>query len=299
MIGRKHYSECPVCGSRDINPLLTVKDHSVSLEDYVLWQCSHCTARFTQDVPDENSIGDYYKSENYISHTDSRKGFLNQAYQGVRAITLQQKVIQLVKYTGLQQGTVLDVGCGTGSFLNAIKAKGWKVQGLEPDADARALAKKLYDIDVQEPVAIHSLGDKTADAITLWHVLEHIHDLHEQLEQLKRILKPGGKLFVAVPNYHSLDSGAYKLHWAAYDVPRHLYHFSPRSMDMLMKQHKLSIVAKLPMWFDSFYVSILSSKYYKGKASYISALVNGLRSNMAAAANVDRCSSITYVIAST
>jgi 2-polyprenyl-3-methyl-5-hydroxy-6-metoxy-1,4-benzoquinol methylase len=296
MIGRKHYTECPVCSSRDINPLLTVKDFSVSKEDYVIWQCAQCSLRFTQDVPDEVSIGPYYKSPDYISHTNTDKGFINRTYQKVRNHTLQQKAGLVISQTGVQKGKIMDVGCGTGAFLNVMREKGWSIQGIEPDYDARMLAKDLYNIEPKEPSAIAEIQNGSLDAITLWHVLEHVHELHPYIERLKELLKRDGKLFIAVPNYQSLDAAHYRPYWAAYDVPRHLYHFSPKSMEVLMQQHGLQIKEKKPMWFDSFYISLLSSKYHTGKPKYLSAFFNGLRSNINALTDRNKCSSIIYII---
>ena len=296
MNGRVHYSTCPVCEHAGINPLLTVKDFSVSDEEFVLWQCSHCSLRFTQDVPDKASIAPYYKSPDYISHTNTSKGLLNQTYQKVRNYTLAEKAKLVKEATGLQQGSILDVGCGTGAFLHAIKERGWRVAGIEPDRDARSLAKELYGIEAKEPSYLEELPPSSFDAITLWHVLEHVHDLHNYVERLKEILKKEGRLLIAVPNYQSVDAGLYSLYWAAYDVPRHLYHFTPKAVEVLMQKHGLKVTAKKPMWFDSFYISLLSSKYRTGKTRWISAVVNGLRSNIAALSNKDRCSSLIYII---
>ena len=296
MNGRIHYSECPVCGGKNVNPLLTVKDHSVSGEDFVLWQCADCSLRFTQDVPNENSIGPFYKSADYISHTNTNKGFINKAYQKVRNYTLQQKAGLITDETNLATGSILDLGCGTGAFLNVMKNKGWQVTGIEPDENARRLANTLYGLNIVEPTALNNLQDASFDAITLWHVLEHVHQLHDYVEHLKRLLKPGGKIFIAVPNYQSRDSGIYRSHWAAYDVPRHLYHFTPTSIEFLMQKHRLKVKAKKPMWFDSFYISMLSSKYQNGKTNYLTAFINGLRSNVSALINKERCSSLIYIV---
>lgn len=296
MDGRVHYSICPVCNSGNINPLLTVKDFSVSKEEFVVWQCHDCTLRFTQDIPDENNIGRYYKFEDYISHTNTDKGFINKAYQKVRDYTLQQKAKLIIDETGVVKGNLLDMGCGTGAFLNTMKKKGWNVKGMEPDEDARKLAKQLYGLSIDQPTAINELNNQSFDAITLWHVLEHVHQLHDYVEQLKRLLKPKGKLFIAVPNYQSKDAAAYRLYWAAYDVPRHLYHFSPKSLKVLMQQHGLSIEKEKPMWFDSFYISMLSSKYRNGKTNYPAAVINGIKSNLAALMNKENCSSLIYII---
>lgn len=290
-----HYTNCPVCNSTDINPLLTVKDHSVSKEEFVIWQCSNCSLRFTQDVPDEASIGRYYQSADYISHSNTSKGFINQLYQKVRNYTLGQKADLIIGRT-VKEGRILDLGAGIGAFLNTMKQKGWVVDGVEPDEGARQQAKRLFGIDLKGTDSFSQLPENSFDAITLWHVLEHVHQLHAYIEQIKLLLKRNGKLFIAVPNYQSLDSSTYKSYWAAYDVPRHLYHFTPKAISILMERHNLKLIEKKPMWFDSFYISLLSSKYKNGKTAWIGAGLSGLRSNLNAIFRKDQCSSIIYVI---
>jgi len=290
-----HYTNCPVCDSASINPLFTAKDYSVSKEEFVIWQCSNCSLRFTQDVPDETTIARYYQSPDYISHSNSSKGMINSLYQKVRKYTLLQKANLIIAET-VQQGKILDLGAGVGAFLDTMSKKGWVITGIEPDPGARQQAKNLFNIDLKPGDSLQTLPQSGFDAITLWHVLEHVHQLHPYVEQLKSLLKPNGKLFVAVPNYKSLDSSIYKLYWAAYDVPRHLYHFSPKAFGKLMVQHGLKVVAKKPMWFDSFYISLLSSKYKNGTTSWIGAGLSGLRSNFNSLLNKDYCSSILYII---
>lgn len=290
-----HYTHCPVCGSADIHPLFTVKDYSASREEFVIWQCRNCTLRFTQDVPDEESIGRYYQSAGYISHTNASRGLINQLYQKVRNYTLNQKANLIIEQT-VKQGRILDLGAGIGAFLNTMKEKGWQITGIEPDEGARQKAKKIFNLQLKETNALDHLPESSFDAITLWHVLEHVHNLHSYIERLKNLLKPEGKIFIAVPNYQSLDSSVYKLYWAAYDVPRHLYHFTPKAINILMKEHGLKVISKKPMWFDSFYISLLSSKYKNGKTKWINAGVTGLRSNLKALFNKDYCSSVIYII---
>jgi 2-polyprenyl-3-methyl-5-hydroxy-6-metoxy-1,4-benzoquinol methylase len=247
-------------------------------------------------VPDESSIGPFYKAEDYISHTNTDKGFINQLYKKVRKVTLSQKANLVQKFTGREQGCLLDTGCGTGAFLHTMRERGWEISGIEPDDTARNLAKKLYGIEPLEAQKLYELPTGSLNAITMWHVLEHVHSLHEYVEQLKNLLAPGAKLFIAVPNYNSLDADIYRLHWAAYDVPRHLYHFTPMAMKKLMALHGLKVIAKKPMWFDAFYIAMLSSRYKSGNTNWISSAINGLRSNIKASINTDRCSSLIYII---
>ena len=256
-----HYTNCPVCGSVDIKPVLKAKDYTVSGEMFSIVECSACSLRFSQDVPNANTITPYYKYENYISHTNTSKGLINRLYQLVRKRTLKQKRKLVEKITGKTNGQFLDVGSGTGAFVNEMKQQGWQVTGLEPDADARAAAKNIYNIELKEMDLFNHLPINSFDAITLWHVIEHVHDLTAYVQQLKKLLKEEGKLFIAVPNYTSTDAAIYKEYWAAYDVPRHLYHFSPNSMQLLMEKNGMKLLQYQPMWFDSFYISMLSSKY--------------------------------------
>jgi SAM-dependent methyltransferase len=191
---------------------------------------------------------------------------------------------------------LLDIGAGTGAFANQMVQSGWNVLGLEPDEFAREKALSNYDLKLQELTALSSLVGETFDAITLWHVLEHVHDLHGYLEKFLEILKPEGRLIVAVPNYTSYDASYYKENWAAYDVPRHLYHFSPKSMHILLEKKGFVLETIKPMWFDSFYVSMLSEKYKYGKQNLLRAIWVGLRSNYKALSVTEKCSSVIYVI---
>ena len=231
------YDLCPNCGSKNISFILSAKDYTVSGEEFQVWECKNCTQRFTQNVPEKENIGKYYQSQNYISHSDTSKGLINNLYHKVRKHTLIQKKNLIKKITGEKSGNILDVGAGTGAFLNTMKLAGWNGTGVEPDEKAREKAKDLYGISLEESERIYSLPSQSFDAITLWHVLEHVHDLHEYMDQLKKLLSAKGKLFIAVPNYTSPDQKIYKEFWAAYDVPRHLYHFSPEAMKSLLNTH--------------------------------------------------------------
>lgn len=291
------YQACPVCGGSLITARLTVKDFTVSKNKFTILECAQCTLRFTQDVPDANSIADYYRSEDYISHTDTKKGLINRLYHIVRNRTIAAKMRFIRKSTSLQVGKLLDIGAGTGAFLDFAKKSGWDVTGLEPDLTARDKAKELYQLDLLDAEALHKLTPSYYDAITLWHVLEHVHDLHAYIEQLKNLLSPNGRIFIAVPNYTSHDADHYKEYWAAYDVPRHLYHFSPLSIEVLIEQHGLQVKQMQPMWYDSFYISMLSEQYKNGKPANVKAAWVGLQSNWNSIWDRETCSSLIYVIA--
>src|SRR6478735_645623 len=266
-----HYNHCPVCGSADICFVLKAKDETVSNEYFEVWECNNCTLRFTQDIPDEKNISRYYQSSAYISHSNTSQGIVNKLYHTVRSITLQSKRRLVEKTSGKKTGSLLDIGAGTGAFASTMKKNGWTVTGLEPDETARANAKKDFDIELQPTENLSLLQPDTFNVITLWHVLEHVHNLHTYLDTFYSLLTDSGILIIAVPNYTSYDAKAYSTNWAAYDVPRHLYHFSPKSMDTLLKAHQFKLIQQKPMWFDSFYVSLLSEKYASGKNGFLPA----------------------------
>lgn len=288
-----HYKECPVCGSASIQQMLTVTDHSCSKEQFSVWNCGSCSFAFTQDVPAQEEIGRYYQFENYVSHTDTKKGLVNRLYHWVRNYTLKGKQRIIQKATGLKNGHILDIGCGTGAFLNRMQQNGWQVTGLEPDKTARDVAMQQYQVAARLPEELFQLPVNSFDAITMWHVLEHVHQLKEYIQQIHRLLKPGGTLVIAVPNYTAHDARVYKEFWAAWDVPRHLYHFSPNAMEHLLQQGKFGVQRMLPMWFDSVYVSMLSEKYRKG--NIVRAVFTGMISNIKALFNRRKCSSIIYL----
>jgi len=291
-----HYTSCPICKSEEIQEQLTAKDYTVSQQLFQVWQCNSCTARFTQDVPAKDAIGSYYASDNYISHSDTKKGIINYLYHLVRNITLTSKRNLVKKNAGMSKGAILDIGCGTGAFLNKMKNAGWVITGLEPDETARKKAASIYEINPLTSEKLFELQPASYHAITMWHVLEHVHELHSYFTQISRLLTATGKLFIAVPNYTSKDAEWYGQFWAAYDVPRHLYHFSPQSMQKLLTQHNLKLIAIKPMWFDSFYVSMLSERYKYGKNKIVKGFINGLSSNLKAMKDAGKCSSVIYVI---
>jgi 2-polyprenyl-3-methyl-5-hydroxy-6-metoxy-1,4-benzoquinol methylase len=289
-----HFSSCPICGSKDIQYALSALDYTVSGESFQIMHCNTCTARFTQDIPTVESIARYYQSSKYISHTDTRKGIVNKMYHQVRKITLKQKRKLVEMVSGNAKGKLLDVGAGTGMFVQTMAASGWDVKGLEPDEGARKIAASS-NILLADPSSLFSLEKNSFAVITLWHVLEHVHQLHEYIDQFHELLSPSGTLIIAVPNYTSHDAVHYGTNWAAYDVPRHLYHFSPRSMQGLLEKHHFTLRHVYPQWFDSYYVCLLSEQYKTGKMNLLRGAWQGAASNTAALTNKKRCSSLIYI----
>lgn len=270
--------ECPICSHSEFTPFLKAVDYTVSNETFSIVACNNCGFHFTNPIPTIEKIGDYYKSENYISHSSTNKGLINKLYQAVRKRTLKQKV-KLVKRLA-KGNTILDIGAGTGHFLNACKTAGLNTLGLEPDTDARQFAKENFGVELQSTDQLHHLKDESKDIITMWHVLEHVYELRKDVEKISAVLKKDGTLIVAVPNRNSDDAKRYREFWAAYDLPIHLYHFVPTDIETLFGQFDMELKEILPMKFDSYYVSMLSEKYKGG--NIVKAFFNGWRSNLKA-----------------
>ena len=286
-------TNCPVCNSSSFKASLTCKDHTVSGKDFTIVVCQDCNFKFTNPRPANEELGAYYKSEDYISHSNTKKGIISQLYHLVRNYTLKNKIQLVSKY--VSRGTILDYGCGTGMFLNVCKNAGWKSFGMEPDSDARKIAHDMkLDVFENKTSILKSISDPKFDAITMWHVLEHVTDLDDTLSFFKANLNPNGVLIIAVPNHTSFDAQHYKEFWAAYDVPRHLYHFHKDTIEKLLKRFGFNLVETRPMKFDSFYVSMLSEKYKTGSIKYFNAFITGLRSNLKAKA-AENFSSVIYV----
>ena len=273
--------KCLVCGSGNFEPFLVCNDYTVSQEQFNIVSCKDCGFKFTNPRPDNTVLGNYYKAESYVSHTNSKKGIVNKLYHPVRNHTLKSKIQMVSGY--VSRGTILDYGCGTGMFLSAINKAGWETFGMEPDDSARKMASEhgLNVFSDKDRVNDYVI-DKKFNAITLWHVLEHVTDMPETLSFFKNKLKKDGALIIAVPNHASFDAEYYKEFWAAYDVPRHLHHFDIKSMTSLVEQAGFKLQQTKPMKFDSFYVSMLSEKYKTGSVNLLKAFWIGLKSNLKA-----------------
>lgn len=286
-------SDCPVCQTNIFEKYLDVKDYTVSQKMFQIVTCKSCGFKFTNPRPNKNEIGEYYKAESYISHTNTSKGIIDKMYHAVRKYTLKDK-INLINNQYPDKGKLLDVGCGTGLFLNEAREDGWTVDGIEPDAGARKIAEEINKTRIKSEV-LTSFKNEEFNIITMWHVLEHVHELNDTINWLKERLTENGSLIVAVPNYESKDAETYQAQWAAYDVPRHLYHFSQKSIKQLFEQKGLQLEKTIPMKFDSFYVSMLSTKYQEGKINYLRAFVDGIKSNLNAKNAEGNYSSLIYV----
>jgi 2-polyprenyl-3-methyl-5-hydroxy-6-metoxy-1,4-benzoquinol methylase len=285
--------KCPVCDNTHFSPFMVCKDYLVSKKNFTIQQCNSCGFRLTNPRPTAKHIGEYYKSEDYVSHNDSGGGIINTAYRAVRSYTLQSK-LSLINKLNNGSGRILDVGCGTGAFLETCRKGGWVVMGMEPDADARAISTQKLNVAIKP--GLEDLSENGPfDIISLWHVLEHIPDLNRAIPQLYEILAKEGTLLIAVPNSDSYDSTYFKEYWAAYDVPRHLHHFTPSTIRSLFSKHGFQLVAQKPMPFDALYIAMLSTRYQSGKTDYLKSIQVGLTSNAKAKRTGDY-SSLTYLL---
>ena len=270
---------------------LTVKDYSVSQETFDLYHDATLDMLITSPQPSLENLGRYYESADYISHTDSKRSLFEKAYHFVKGIALKNK-LNLINSSSFSKGNLLDIGAGTGDFLLTAKENGWNTIGVEPSEKAKAIAIQK---GIQFVVSTQELESHSFDVITLWHVLEHVPNLDNQIKELKRLAKPNGTIIIAVPNFKSYDAIHYGKFWAAYDVPIHFWHFSKTAIKLLFEKENIKLEKILPMKFDSFYVSLLSEKYKTGKMNFISAFWIGWCSNWKATKNLEFSSHI-YII---
>ena len=273
----------------DINSNIITKDYLVTQEEFELEYDSKTDMLITKPIP--KNLENYYDSSNYISHSDKANNLFEKIYQVVKKYTLNKKVQLVNKYSN-EQKKLLDIGCGTGEFLTTAKNHNWKVIGVELNYQARTKASNK-DLIVYEN--INHLKNQKFEVITLWHVLEHLPNLEDQIKNIKSLLKKNGTLIIAVPNYKSYDAQYYKEFWAAYDTPRHLWHFSQTAMKKLFQNENMFIEKTLPMYFDSYYVSLLSEKYKNGSSNYFNAFYRGFISNWKAKSS-NEYSSLIYIL---
>ena len=267
---------------------ISSKDYTVSNEKYNLLYNKEYDLLVTDPVPE--NINKYYESEDYISHTDAKKSLIDKVYNFVKQYTLKKK-LKLINSFNTESKTILDIGAGTGDFLSVCKKDHWEIYGIEPSINAKKLAYKK-GIHLDSTITNY---DKKFDIITMWHVLEHVPNLLEYITTLQRLLKKNGVLIIAVPNYKSYDANYYKKYWAAFDVPRHLWHFSKNSISKLFSLVHMNVTAIIPMKFDSYYVSLLSEKYQNNSLPMFRALYRGFKSNSKAHTTKEHSSHI-YIL---
>jgi SAM-dependent methyltransferase len=287
-------SQCPICNNSKFSLFLKTQDYFLTNDKFTIEQCSSCGFKLTNPRPALKDLDQYYESTEYISHSNADRGLVNKIYQIVRSYTLKSKFKLIHKY--VKSGKILDIGCGTGEFLHNIQHKDFIATGIEPNENARNQAKRKFGLAVYDETDINGLQKNQFDVITLWHVLEHVYDLDERISQIKELIADNGILIVALPNPSSWDAKHYKKYWAAYDCPRHLYHFDQINVKNLFSKYGFEVFNKRPMYFDSFYVSMLSEKYRQSKLQFLRGGINGFISNISAYFNRGNYSSIIYVL---
>lgn len=273
-------THCPICAGKVFEDYMEVEDHSVSHGTFKISRCRKCNFLFTNPRPAEENIGTYYDSENYISHHADDPSLLSKVYNSVRKIAVKGKLNLIRKFDTHSERTLLDIGCGTGFFLKACREMNWEIAGTEPDDDARIIARQATGATIQNSVFHPDFNSRQFSSITLWHVLEHVHKLEETMNWIHQHLKPNGVVLIAVPNPEAYDAVLFDKHWAAYDVPRHLYHFSRQTMTRLLQKHQFNLVDMKCMLFDSYYVSLLSNQYKHGKSRLFNSILTGTISNI-------------------
>jgi SAM-dependent methyltransferase len=291
-----HHDVCPLCSSDKTGLLFNCNDHFVSRKDFAVFKCSDCGFSFTQDYPEESEIGAFYESEEYISHSDTSKGFSNKLYRIARTIMLGRKKVLVEKITGLIKGKILDIGSGTGYFAAIMKEAGWQVKGVEINEKARNFSASNFELEVDPPNSITSYETNSFDCITLWHVLEHFHDPFKYISEIYRLLKPGAVCVVALPNSSSYDAIYYKQFWAAWDVPRHLWHFQPSTFRILSEKSGFNLenIKILPL--DVFYISMLSERYKGSSMAFHKAMSKAFIFSFRTLFNKERSSSVIYLL---
>ena len=284
---------CPWCDSDKTQIHLWVKDLFLTQEAFEIHECLKCGLLFTEPRPKPEEIGKYYQSDEYYSHKENKKGFIPHIYESVKKVNLKRKVSMAT--AGLQVGKMLEIGCGVGDFIQEMERKGWDCTGIEPSDEAKVIAKKRVKAKLYDPQEINTLPDESFDLITMWHVLEHVDNLKEEIRHLQRLLKKGGKLVLALPNFKSHDAQYYKEYWAAYDVPRHLNHFCRESINNIFKNTELKQRKTDKLVWDAYYISYMSEKYKNHSLSLLKGAWRGFVSNNKAKKSRE-WSSLVYVL---
>lgn len=290
----RYLSVCPICQASELTTFLSCEDYTVSHETFQLERCLTCGFVLTNPQPEVDVSPKYYQSDAYISHSNKSLNLIDLIYKISRHYTLKWKYQLIQKHSSSKPHSILDYGCGTGAFLAVCKKKRLEIRGVEPSTNARSQATQKTKTEILS--SLTQVNNKS-DVITLWHVLEHVHDLNETVESLKACLNKNGTMFIAVPNHQSRDAEWYGKFWAGYDVPRHLWHFSRKTMQALLARHQLTLADVVPMKLDAYYVSLLSEKYKRHKtdaSSLIKAIAQGWKSNKEAKKNSDY-SSLIYI----
>ena len=280
--------------TKKLTKYISCKDHCVSGEFFCLYYDSDLQMLITSPAPKESEADRYYKGQVYQPHSHQQRTLFQKTYSLVRRFSIQQKLRKISKFIDNNK-RILDVGAGLGDFVHAADRKGWNCKGVEINSDAVQAANSkgkqfIFPMSYLNQIKAHSLS-----VITLWHVLEHLPEFELKIQTFKSLLSQEGRLVVAAPNFRSYDAKYFKNCWAAYDPPRHLWHFSQKSISLIFDKFDMEVESVSPMLFDAFYVSLLSTKYQSGKMRILKAFFVALLSNLKAF-YTGEYSSIIYVI---
>ena len=253
------------------------KDYLVTGSSFEVRLDQQTQIAHTYPQPSEDELGKYYASEEYISHGNKKRSVIERVYAIAQKIMLKQKEQWLTKHSK-QNKRYLDFGCGTAALVQHLNQKNWEAYGVEPSEKARNFSivkERLYP-------SLEELPQKDFDVIALWHVLEHLSDPAKSLKAFYDRLDHQGHLFLALPNFNSYDAKYYENFWAAYDVPRHLWHFSAKGIIGLCEENGFEFVESKGLGLDAFYVSYLSERHQKNKVAFIKGMIVGCWSNLLA-----------------
>ena len=247
---------CIICSSESTSPFLMINDRLANIkEDFQLVKCE-CGLVYLNPRPKFENIKKFYQSHEYDPHKNLKNNFRDKTYKIVQKLTLKWKHKIITSF--ITTGALLDIGGGRGAFAKFMKEKGWEVTLQENFGKIDKRINGLHHIKKLEEL---DCSDKF-DVITLWHSLEHIHDIHALFNKINKFLNPVGILLIAVPNINAPERKFYNKNWAPYDAPRHLYHFNLSSLTLLCSNYGYEIVQKFSLYQDTPYNILLSIKNY-------------------------------------
>lgn len=258
---------CPICNGSKFQNFIKVKDRfSLSrIENFQLVKCN-CNFILLNPRPNSDEISNFYNHTDYDPHKKRNLSFYDIIYKLVQKIALKIKFSRIIKFK--KKGELLDIGGGQGEFAIYMQNKGFSSTLQDNFSNYKGILKFYSNID--------KLKNKLFDVISMWHVLEHIHDLEKLFISINTILKKNGILVIAVPNHDAIERISFHEKWAPYDAPRHLYHFNLFTLEKLLNKNGFEILKKYSMIQDSFYNILLSinkkSIYSIFKGLYVSVI---------------------------
>ena len=289
------FNSCPLCGAYGQTPYADCTDFTVSRESYILMRCPECGMVYTSNPPKECDTSKYDKLDLKLKLGDSPAGLIHKLYYYIRLRMLSRKAHIVESQSYRTGGSLLNYGAKTGYFSHKMERRGWKVTSIEKYHEERLFSLEMFHHRMFDVPEMDRLHPETFDVITLWHVFEHCYDPNGLLDKFYKLLRPTGILIMACPNIRSTDAMHYGPYWAAYDVPRHLWHFNTTSLSELAHKHGFTLMHRERMPFDCFYISILSEKHKRHKMAFLRGILYGFHCWLVSLAHPDSSSSMVYV----